>query len=75
MPSVCRADGLEMMTWVLIVVDFLIALIGGVFLSFSDFIMRGLAQAPGTAGPAAMVGINRTVYQSIFMILFISLLA
>ena len=51
------------------------ALIAGVFLSFSDFIMRGLAQAAGTEGPAAMVGINRTVYHSIFMVLFIGLLA
>ena len=56
-------------------VGFLMALIAGVFLSFSDFIMRGLAQARGTAGPAAMVGINRAVYQSIFMVLFVGLLA
>ena len=64
-----------MMTWALTVAGFLMALIAGVFLSFSDFIMRGLAQAPGTTGATAMVGINRTVYQSIFIVLFISLLA
>ena len=57
-----------MMTWALTVAGFLMALIAGVFLSFSDFIMRGLAQAAGTEGPAAMVGINRTVYHSIFMV-------
>jgi uncharacterized membrane protein len=51
------------------------ALIAGVFLSFSDFVMRGLAQAPDTAGPNAMVGINWTVNHSIFMVLFIGLLA
>ena len=50
------------------------ALIAGVFLSFSDFIMRRLAQAPGTAGPTSMVVINRTVFHSIFMVLFIGLL-
>ena len=64
-----------MITWALTVAGFLIALIAGVFLGFSDFIMRGLAQAPGTAGSAAMVGINRTVFHSIFIVLFISLLA
>jgi uncharacterized membrane protein len=64
-----------MMTWALTVAGFLMALIAGVFLGFSDFIMRGLAQASGTAGSAAMVGINRTVYHSIFIVLFISLLA
>ena len=64
-----------MMTWSLSVAGFLMALIAGVFLSFSDFIMRGLAQAPGTAGPTSMVVINRTVFHSIFMVLFIGLLA
>ena len=51
------------------------ALIAGVFLSFSDSIMRGLAQAPGKAGPSSMVVINRTVFHSIFMVLFFGLLA
>ena len=49
------------------------ALISGVFLSFSDFVMRGLAQAPGRAGAAGMIGLNRTVYKSIFMVLFMGL--
>ena len=51
------------------------ALIANVFLSFSDFVMRGLALAPGTAGPNAMVAINWTVNHSTFMVLFIGLLA
>ena len=59
----------------LFIAGFLMALIAGVFLSFSDFIMRGLAQARGTVGPAAMVGINRAIYRSIFMVLFVGLLA
>ena len=65
-----------MMALILFIAGFLMALIAGVFLSFSDFIMiRGLAQARGTVGPAAMVSINRAVYRSIFMVLFIGLLA
>ena len=62
------------MIWFLVVAGLLMALISGVFLSFSDFVMRGLARAPATAGAAAMVGLNRTVYQSIFMVLFMGLL-
>lgn len=46
------------------------ALLGGVFLSFSDFVMRGLGQASRPAGMEVMQQINRTVYRSIFMALF-----
>ena len=66
--------GADMMSWVLLVAGLLMALISGVFLSFSDFVMKGLAQAPGTAGAAGMIGLNRTVYKSIFMVLFMGLL-
>ena len=38
------------MTWILLSAGLLMALLSGVFLSFSDFVMRGLVQAPGTAG-------------------------
>lgn len=65
--------GVDMMTWILLVAGLLMALISGVFLSFSDFVMRGLAQAPGTAGAAGMIRLNRTVYKSIFMVLFMGL--
>ena len=51
------------------------ALIANVFLRFSDFVMRGMALAPGTAGPNAMVAINWTVNHPTFMVLFIGLLA
>jgi uncharacterized membrane protein len=50
----------------------LMALVAGVFLAFSDFVMRGLAQA-GTPGAAGMVGLNRTVYRSGFIALLIGL--
>ena len=57
------------MDWILLIAGLLMALIAGVFLSFSDFVMRGLVQAPAGAGAAGMIGLNRTVYRSVFMIL------
>lgn len=62
------------MIWLLLISGLSMALVAGVFLSFSDFVMRGLAQAPETAGPAGMVGLNRTVYRSIFMVLLMGFL-
>ncbi|MEM1188511.1 MAG: anthrone oxygenase family protein [Pseudomonadota bacterium] len=47
--------------------------IGGVFLSFSDFVMRGLALASPAAGAEAMQQINRTVYRSLFLTTFLLL--
>lgn len=49
-----------------------IALVGGVFLAFSDFIMRSLARS---GGPAAMQSINREVFRWIFMTLFLGMAA
>lgn len=43
------------------------ALLGGVFLAFSDFIMRALGIA---GGPAAMQAINREVFRYVFIPLF-----
>lgn len=61
------------MEWILMIAGFAMALVAGVFLGFSDFIMRGLTQAPASQGAASMVGLNRTVYRSIFMVLLIGL--
>ena len=36
------------MEWILMIAGLAVALIAGVFLGFSDFIMRGLAQAPAS---------------------------
>ncbi len=49
------------------------ALVGGVFLAFSDFIMRALAGASRAGGVQAMQSINREVYRRVFMTLFLGL--
>ena len=49
------------------------ALVGGVFLAFSDFVMRSLALTSGAAGVQAMQSINREVFRWIFMVLFLGL--
>jgi len=61
------------MEWILMIAGLAVALVAGVFLGFSDFIMRGLAQAPASQGAAGMVGLNRTVYRSVFMVLLMGL--
>ncbi len=49
------------------------ALISGVFLAFSDFIMRSLAHTGGIGGVDAMQVINREVFRWVFMTLFIGM--
>jgi len=49
------------------------ALVSGVFLAFSDFIMRSLANTEGNGGVDAMQVINREVFRWIFMTLFIGM--
>ena len=61
------------MEWILMIAGLAAALVAGVFLGFSDFIMRGLVQAPASQGAAGMVGLNRTVYRSVFMVLLLGL--
>ncbi len=46
----------------------ILALIAGVFLAFSDFIMRSLCATTPQAGIEAMQQINRKVYRSIFLV-------
>lgn len=65
-----------MSTWFLILSQFSIiafALVGGVFLAFSDFIMRSLATASGPGGIEVMQSINREVFRWIFMALFLGM--
>ena len=51
------------------------ALLGGVFLAFSDFIMRSLAHTGGVGGIDAMQVINREVFRWVFMVLFLGMAA
>lgn len=47
------------------------ALVSGVFLTFSDFVMRSLAGSAPAAGAEAMQQINREVFRSVFMVLLL----
>jgi len=49
------------------------AFTAGVFLAFSDFIMRSLAKTGGAGGVDAMQVINREVFHWVFMTLFLGL--
>ncbi|WP_305967728.1 MULTISPECIES: DUF1772 domain-containing protein [unclassified Mameliella] len=49
------------------------ALLAGVFLAFSDFIMRSLSRTSGSGGVEAMQVINREVFRWVFMILFMGM--
>ena len=65
-----------MSIWFVLLTQFSILAYGilvGVFLAFSDFIMRSLAQTSGTGGVEAMQVINREVFRWIFMVLFLGL--
>lgn len=65
-----------MPVWLIVLVQFAAiayALVGGVFLAFSDFIMRSLGRTGGTGGVDAMQSINREVYRWVFMTLLIGL--
>ena len=49
------------------------AVTGGVFLAFSDFLMRSLKAAHPQSGVEAMQMINRKVYKSIFLTSFLGI--
>ncbi|MFK7991894.1 MAG: DUF1772 domain-containing protein [Sandaracinaceae bacterium] len=49
------------------------ALVGGVFQSFSDFVMRGLLLAEPSGGMESMQQLNRTVFRSVFLTTFLAL--
>jgi len=50
------------------------ALVAGVFQSFSDFVMAGLTRARSSGGMESMQQLNRTVFRSIFIGLFLLLM-
>lgn len=49
------------------------ALVAGVFLTFSDFVMKSLNGARASAGIEVMQGINRDVFKTVFMVLLIGM--
>lgn len=60
--------------WGLIALAMATGLVAGVFLTFSDFVMKSLFASQPAAGTEAMQIINRKVYQSIFMVLLIGMI-
>ncbi|MGI9389769.1 MAG: DUF1772 domain-containing protein [Boseongicola sp.] len=56
---------------VLILAGLAAALVAGFFLTFSDFVMRALGASAPAAGTEAMQHVNREVYKSVFMLLFL----
>lgn len=47
------------------------ALVAGLFLGFSSFVMRALGERPPAEGVAAMQAINRVILRSAFIALFL----
>ena len=65
-------------TWFFIVLEISViacGLVSGVFLTFSDFVMRSLDRAETAAGIEVMQVINREVFRSIFMFLLLGMSA
>lgn len=65
-----------MSLWLFLLIQFAVlayAFVGGVFLAFSDFIMRSLANTGGVGGVQAMQVINREVFRWVFITLFLGL--
>ncbi len=60
--------------WALVVLAMATGLLAGVFLTFSDFVMKSVLAAKPAAGTEAMQIINRKVYNSIFMVLFLAMI-
>lgn len=56
-----------------LVLGLISALVAGVFQSFSDFVMAGLARAAPAGGMESMQHINRTVFRSVFLTSFLAL--
>ena len=50
------------------------AIVAGVFLTFSDFVMAGLSRARTGSGVDSMQQINRTVFRSVFLAAFFALM-
>lgn len=65
---------IQLTVWTLMVLAMASSLVSGVFLTFSDFVMKSLAASKPAAGTEAMQIINRKVFRSIFMVLLIGMI-
>ncbi|MCI5074284.1 anthrone oxygenase family protein [Oricola sp.] len=63
----------QIIPWGLAMAAVAAGLVGGVFLTFSDFVMRSLAASAPMSGMEAMQEINRKVYRSVFMVLLLGM--
>ena len=63
----------QIIFWGALFCGFATCLLAGVFLAFSDFIMRSLNAASRTAAAEVMQLINRKIYRSVFMLLFMGM--
>ena len=64
---------ISMTVWALLALSVAAGLVAGVFLTFSDFVMRSLQAARPAAGTEAMQILNRKVYRSVFMVLLMGM--
>ena len=64
---------LELLLYLFGAAALLSGVVGGVFLSFSDFVMTSLAVARPAVGVEAMQIINRRVYGSLFLVLLLGM--
>lgn len=65
-------------TWLLLTYEISLiscALVAGVFLTFSDFVMKSLNGSRTDAAVEVMQGINREVFKTVFMVLLIGMWA
>lgn len=63
----------QIIPWMLAAASLAAGLVAGVFLTFSDFVMRSLGASAPAAGMEAMQQINRKVYRSVFMVLLMGM--
>ena len=62
-------------TATLLIVSMATCLLAGVFLAFSDFLMRSFDKTTDGSGTEAMQVLNREIYRSVFMFLFLGMVA
>lgn len=63
----------ELMLYLSTFLALVTAIVAGVFLTFSDFVMRALRASPPDTGIQSMQAINRTVYRSVFLVLLLGM--